>query len=607
MRNSSSPPPKRSTPQRTHSSSSRGKQRGGDGSVENNKAAVAKLQAKLNEMEVKRREELYWLKLELDTTRREKEAVEDRLAELYRDTQELVEQQDSSGGTPGGVGGRRLKGAGDGENAQKQLQKYEKMVRIMNNQIQLVRSSSDKVVKSLKEEISDLMDDKSRSEVQLMNQLTDLEKQNREMAARLEIAGQQQQVAPKTLAGTSLPGRLPPSSSLTGLASPAQVKELKAEAERLKAANAKLSENLDNEKRRARDAVQQLEKEKDELSAQVDKLQNELLVAKSSSEAVRALDQMRTDREESTVALDRVAMIWNQADESIKDLEAVMAEFTPTEDRMDNDREQMLSTLETASLVHGQVKVSLMLIELKLRNNVACLRNDRAQLGAAATSDEVFANRLKTAQDEAMEAIERVSSALTEQMLKLEEHSANETKIVKETLQSKVVDLERMQSRQKFLEDEITKLHESGATLSLPGVGLEDESDMFVSREVLEQLQNEVIQIVQRLNEKNEIIGRLTATTEEHKVRERALKEELKRLLHEQAEAQATERQRRMDAQALRDGDNDSEATDEDYEDYSSDEYIERSVLEETVIEESVMDEETVIEEEVIEEDEEEA
>ena len=45
----------------------------------------------------------------------------------------------------------------------------------------------------------------------------------------------------------------------------------------------------------------------------------------------------------------------------------------------------------------------------------------------------------------------------------------------------------------------------------------------------MERLSDEVLQVVKQVHEKNEEIGRLTAMLEEHKVRERALMNELKR------------------------------------------------------------------------------
>jgi chromosome segregation ATPase len=131
--------PGKTSPARTKSGSSPGKS--------SDDKAVETLQEELNENNVKHREEVYWLRLELDTTRREKEAVEDRMATLYRDMQEMEESKPSRT-RPLTVDAQYV------VQLQNQLEKYERMMRVMNNQLNLVRNSSDAVVKSLKEEIS---------------------------------------------------------------------------------------------------------------------------------------------------------------------------------------------------------------------------------------------------------------------------------------------------------------------------------------------------------------------------------------------------------------------------------------------------------------------
>lgn len=584
---------------RSNSTGSRGSRDGGD-------IRLIKLQTELNEVTVKHREELYWLKLELDTTRREKEAVEDRMAELYRDMQELQEDTRRSPVKSPPVDATYV------NDLQNQLKKYERMVRVMHNQINLVRNSTDNVVKSLKDEISDLMDDKSRNEVSLMNKLSDLEKQNKELAFKLEVAEQQQKPTVIRLPPSAAPAPPPPRRLVTasirsnGHESATNLEQKEAELKRLRAENRKVIGELNEERKNAKKAADQALEEKEKLTQKVDSLENELLVVRSSADVVNTLERLQQDRTESLTTLERVALVWDRADESIHNLEHVMAELRPTDERMSEGQERMLSTLETAALVHGQIKVSLMLIELKLRNNLSCLGNDRATLGGIA-ADDVFEERLTAIQKESMDAIEQVGGLLNEQIARLEEQSVIESKFVKDELDAKVGDIRRMENIQKQLEEEITKLHDSTRSYTKEELSGDDNAELFVSRKVLEQLQLEVLQVVERVKEKNEQIGRLTAIVEEHKVRERSLMQELKRMLAEQAKTEMEERQRRFDAQAAED--DESDVTDSDYEDNSSSApyYGEDAPIrtesreEETFLEESVM-EETVYEEEIVEE-----
>lgn len=661
---------------------------------------------RLNELEVKYREELYWVQLELQTTRREKEAVEDRMAELYRDMQDLVtlsqataqqavagseghhtqtKNQTSKPTTATSVSGlncavtRRISSSG-GRSAQvdpitkeavldlqAQLEKRDKMIRVMNNQIALVRSSSDNVIKSLKDEISDLMDEKSRVEVNLMNQLTVLDREKRELQMRLEVAEQRQRNMPvsgsrfshgpggmkgkRSLSMNSAAHTATKNAASAVIASSSrepvdahatsdatskndvttvmtvEIKQLKATLSKCRAEALQSAKALSNEQRQ----VEKLKQVNTELLTQIEILQKELVVARSSAEVAHVIERMQQNRAESLQSLERVADLWDRADRSIQSLDEIMLELKPRDESLDDDRDRVLSTLETACLVHGQVKVALVLIELKLRNNMACFQNDKdhLDLGQAAAmqilspsketsesstagdhatqqASHYFDARLEAIQGDAMTAIAQVEDLLNEQIVKLEQQSAQEAEIVKITLESKVDDLQRMQTRQQMLEQEISRMHEStlGLTKVLSGAeglsglggvgeGIEEEEDLFVSREVLEQLQNEVLQVVERLQEKNEIVGRLTATVEEHKVRERALMDELRRLMNEQAQAQEIERQKRMESLKALDGDHGELGEDEDMEgepgedgSYAceSDEYIEEEVsVEETV------------------------
>ena len=483
------------------------------------------LQRQLNESTVKHEQEVYWLRLELDTSRREKKAVEDRMAELYRDLQEdssssrqrrrpLVLDADYVAGLHG------------------QMEKYERMLRIMNNQISLVRSSSDSVVQNLKEELSDLMDEKCRTEVELMNKLTDAEKEKKKL--QLSTSDRKHSSESK---GTTREAR----QSTEHENGDKDSMQLSAEISRLKKDNNDLATTLENERSSSRDSGARGKLERAQLSNQVDSLQKELLVIRSSSDAVQRLDQMNQDREETAQTLERVSLLWDRADESIHNLESVIMELRPRGDDVGEDNERLLSTLETASLVHGQVKVSLMLIELKLRNNLACLNNDSTHLGAMAFTEFSVRERVDEIQNDAMAAIGQVQDLLAQQMKKLDELSEEERKIVRETLQSKVKDLGLMQSRQKQLEADISKVHEGGNGHAAPNPQTAGNSDLFVSRKVMERLQEEVLQVVERVKEKNEMIGRLKANVEEHKVREKSLMEELKRHMKEQAERRRQE------------------------------------------------------------------
>jgi hypothetical protein len=509
--------------------------------------SVYKLHKDMNEQKIKHKEEMYWLKLELDTMKLEKEAVETRMAEFYRDMQEMkdpaVKQADS-----------------DDSEAQLQakVKKYESMVKALNNQTILVRHASEQIVKNLKDEIKDVVDAKSQTEKELLNEVGKIQEENDKL--KKAKTGQVESVSPSSLG-------------------------FKREIEQLKKEKSELSTDLKVERGKSRDIISHLRQEKTRLSELLERLQGDVVVLRSSAESVQSMDQIREDRDESLQTLERVATLWDRADEAIHNLESVMDELKPRDEQPveNEDRERMLSTLETASLVHGQVKVALMLIELKLRNGLMSLKNDATALGSMNIADPEIAAQIASAQEESLAAIGKMEDNLKLQIEHLSDKSVAETKEVKENLENRMKALKEMQKRQKRLEKEVAQMSvEELGTLAKEASGSKDKAEeLFVSRKILERLQNEVLQVVSRVKEKNETIGRLEASVEEHKVREKTLMEELRRFMKNRAEGSSDPSQ-------------------------SKGEYEEEEILEEIVEMEEILLEDEIIEEEDEDEEDEE-
>jgi hypothetical protein len=405
-----------------------------------------------------------------------------------------------------------------------------------------------------------------------------MDKEKQDLKTQLQGKDLQQQSG-STLTNTISPSSRGGGSSQGSNSNSKSDEQLQAQVKQLEDENNRLTSDLAQQRKESLVKGDQTRQEKDALSRQVKKLQGDMLMMRSTDEAVQAMDQMKHDRNETLYTLERVALLWDRADESIQKLESVMMELKPNDEHQDDNREQLLSTLETASLVHGQAKVSLMLIELKLRNNLACTKNDQLQLGSLTLADPAVNTRISDIQTEAMSAIEEVQAMLNTQIEGLGEQAALETKVIKETLESKVTDLKIMEARQQHLEQEISVLQTAeGQAVA----GMKDDMDanameLYVSQKGLERLQAEVLQVIERVKEKNESIGRLTATVEEHKVRERSLMDELRRFMKEQSDRESAQRQRRMDQQNNDDDEEEEEVEDGSYSDDST-EYDEQTV-----------------------------
>ena len=602
---------------------------------------VAKLQTELNQAKIKHSEAIYWLELELNTSRQSTRALEDRMATLYRDMQDLEKPQKP----------RLIKP--DAEymaQQQKQIDKYERMLRVMNNQVALVRSSSDTLVKSLKDEIADLMDDKVKFEMTLMNKLSALDKEKcdlekllgeekRKSSGASESMKQPSTIkeAPATDMANESPTasffhrvEMPPKApcrhksieydDATPPRSPRRQKSNEDDEEaleetdqddvkRLREENILLKKELESQK-----TTEAVKAERERQSAQVEQLttSNKILDSKlteirnKSHESLVQWTREKADledqidalkqkmeplsadkgREVVLASLDRVALLWDRADQSIQGIESLMMEVRPN--HPSQDAERALSVLETATLVHGQIKVSLMLIELQFRNSLACLEQDQSAVADVASSSDDSAKlseQVQTIKQEVMESVTKLETLLDEQIKELRGKSTEEASTIREMHECKAVDLRRLLDRQAELENEIARLQ---SAKSVEGKATVNAVEMLVSQRALETLQNEVLLVVERVKEKNEMIGRLNAVIEEHKVRERTLMEELKRHMKDQADRQMAEQQRLIDQRAQFD------SSDDDSDSAGSSEYEEKTV-DATIYEEvTVYDDQTV-------------
>ncbi|KAL7565618.1 hypothetical protein ACA910_018979 [Epithemia clementina (nom. ined.)] len=515
------------------------------------------LQKALNEKSVKYQEKLYWLKLELDTTRKEKQAVEDRMTKLYRDMQELKE----------GGGDQTSNENGSRDEIESLALKHERTVQTLQSQIALLRASSEQVVRSLKDEVRDLVGEKARTEMELMNQLADMEKEKYELTQRL---GEDDH-------------------SLK----PGENAELKLEIQQLRQEKAALADQLRKERAASRETISALRHDKTSLTEQVEKMQGDLVVLRASVDTVHSIDQMKQDRDESMKALDRVAQLWERADQSLKNIESLVEVLQEDDDEDEgNDRARLLDTMESASLLHGQVKVSLMLIELKLRNTLACLKNDASQLAVAFT-DPNIAKQIKNAEAEALAEIRKVQDQVHTQMEKLETKSAQESTEVRNVMESKLKEMKELQERQAQLEKDIHKMsvEELGDMAREHSSSENQQVELFVSRKILERLQNEVVQVVKRVQDKNETIGRLKATIDELTARERTLIDELKRLMNARSTQTLQDREKLPLMKLLQEmGADITTTTTSMTASTASDDFVEEEILEEEIIEEEIID-----------------
>eukprot|EP00550_Attheya_septentrionalis_P011635 CAMPEP_0198305720 /NCGR_PEP_ID=MMETSP1449-20131203/58050_1 /TAXON_ID=420275 /ORGANISM="Attheya septentrionalis, Strain CCMP2084" /LENGTH=674 /DNA_ID=CAMNT_0044008257 /DNA_START=34 /DNA_END=2058 /DNA_ORIENTATION=+ len=562
--------------------------------------AIAMLRTEIGSLQAKHKEELYWLRLEVENLRRDKEAADDRMAELYRDMREIdmLSDEQSVSASVGPDSGYVL-------HLQTQLSKSMQTMGVLDNQMTMVKSSCDEVVRSMKEEIADVMEDKCSMEMELMNQMAALDNAKRETEERFTSSLCEKDVyidllKKKILVLRKNGGVDPDPENLqeelaeqeaakhqmkangAGV-SEEKLKELTDQLDKAKREKDKIHQELISFREKSSDKIRELQEANVHLEEQAQNLRSDLDVVRegaTSQALMKVLDNVTRDRKETLETLERVANIWERADDAVQGLEDLMDELRPLEEegKINQDQERALNAMETASLVHGQIKVSLLLIEIRLRNQLTSLKNDKLRIfvGNNGVSDSMqsldqdsaleISNKMEMIEKEALSALKDVEDNMTEQieyldgkggggdyrgtMQVLQEredqlmYMEKEYKKLQAQLKRANVEHDRMSQETKKLRDKVKSAEAKAASVGSSAVDVsnvtkEDENAVkkeeiaaaAVSQQVVARLQEQVQAVVNRVKEKNESIDKLSSSVEEHKVREQALKKELKRMM----------------------------------------------------------------------------
>lgn len=514
-------------------------------------ARLEEMQQELHRRNVQHKEGIYWLQLQLDTARREKDAAEERMAELHADLKAMLRIEEDNKVSSGSKQSNEFD-ADDTEpeklKMKEKLEQFKTSIGIMENQMTMLKTSSGEVVKTLKEEIADLMEDRSQMELDLLNQLATLDSEKRQSEVDYK---QQLKTKDETILRLRAQGGL-------RLASSSDVDEMEDEINQLRQFKRKAEDVIERERMEADEVIHRLEEDKSRLERRLQVAADDMAMLKSGSgakEAIKVLDRIAREREAISTSMIRVASVWELADASVLSLEDTLDQLRPYDDtEICGDREKLLSTMESAALVHGQIKVSLLLIELKLRNQLQCLKSDVLTTGWAAPSDHEVERNMQEIQKNALTALSQVEAAMSVQMRQLEETALRETAEMKELLQQRVNKLAELQKHYKDLEAEVSTLKTSNSDSDcVAGARASQAGKPPISEAVLSQLRTEILRIIELIQFKNLTISSLKDEVELYKSREQNLRKELKRALRA---ANAAENGRRSghEAEAKPDG-----------------------------------------------------
>ena len=244
------------------------------------------LQQKLNETKTKHKEGIYWLQLELDNARRQNDATEEQMGELLNDLQSMTKLPNPKD-TPEAV----LRDA--------TIKNYEQALASMENQLTMIKTSAGEVVKTLKEEIAELMEDRASMEVDLLNQLAvlDNEKSTQEAEYEHELKAKSDTIRRLLCAG----------GTATTSAETAELEEYEAEISRLIDSKKKVEEKLTKDCEQAYEEVQRLELANARLKADLEQAEEDLELFKSEGDVEKTLQTLQLiskEREDTVEALE---------------------------------------------------------------------------------------------------------------------------------------------------------------------------------------------------------------------------------------------------------------------------------------------------------------
>jgi hypothetical protein len=489
---------------------------------------LERLEKEYHNFKIQHKEGIYWLRLQLDTSRREKDATEERIAELQADLQHLNNLETESETKDESNCPTEDNNDNDNDNdiiisrLQKRLKKYETSFGVMENQIDMIKTSSGEVIKTLKEEIADLMEDRSKGELDLLNQLSVLDNESRRQKLDCELQ--------------------------------LQNKDEIIEGLRRMIESATNSDDITvNQKEMDADElllIQRLEKDKTELQRKLERATNDLDAFRSG----------QNTRDTIELSLGRVETILESVDGSVLKLKDVIDQIVNrdnTNNIIKEDKEKMLSILELISLIHEQAKVSMMLIELKLKNQLEIelkLKNQLECLGndtPTSTTRKVemndnrdMLNDVREIQKTALADRRDVEIGISSQIKDVEEIAQLEKTELNKLLRERTEKLAEVERKVIELQSQILKLNntncdsdqcDNGSSSSCQAdhrtseenIKIVTDKVITISRNVLDQLQTELIRFVETIHVKNNTIVLLREELDIQNTREEELQKEL--------------------------------------------------------------------------------
>ena len=470
--------------------------------ISNKNKDISKLRESVVESDVKHKQEVYFLKLELETCRRENKAAEERVVEMYKELNNLIKQPETKT---------------DDSESEAATEKYQQAIALCENQLQMVKSSHSETIKTMKAEILELMEDKSCMELDFLNQLSSLKAEKKDQETLFLQRLEEKEVAIEIMRKRGSDGQSVYSLDIEGMEN--EISSLLLEKQNLKDAFTKEQEQADEE-------IHYLLQSNTILEQKIDALKIDIAVLRSGNSGQRTKYTIAKEKEEIAMFMNKVMFMNKSTEESMKKLEELHHSIraSSTED-LDKNSLHLLTTLESASLVYAQTKVSVQLLELKLENQLQSLQLEVSENGLL-TQNTSTISRIREVKNNTLEAMAQLEETLSQEILHVKEKALGEVKQIKEILENQAYAWKVLHHDDcKDCEKETGELKQQES--SSDGEASESQS-ICVRREIIDQLQVEVLAVVEKMKQKDEAIKALIVQLHHQKNREKDLLRELR-------------------------------------------------------------------------------
>jgi len=523
------------------------------------------MQEELHAMRITQREEAYWSRLNKQNQELMSSSAEKRIKELES---EIIESAINSSSSV-----MKLPPTIDKAYVMKihsHLTKSLRIIGVLDNQITTVKSSCDEVVKSLKAEMADVMEDRSKVEKDLLNQLATLdnEKKTMEDDLRGQLLNLQEKldqindsngnkndrkVLSKTnenntnKSNTNYVNNIKEKKDDIEIQSPKPTRRdskfvppttvfeipLKKQIDSLMTENKALNRTLQE----SSDKILELQSQKQEQSQTISKIEVDLMAAQRlhAFESAEVIQKLKKDADEAKESISRISEIQAGTNGCIRTLEPQI-DFVKlcrnVEAKDMEGRDTLITSLSHALLVQEQIQISLYLVELKLKNQLTSIVDGKV-------APEFAKRTMLTRRDATKEKTRQLQNNAILMIRDIEESSKTKIRVLQK---EKEVEMDRLKrdlavskSTISDLEGIMTQMkqdHVSKATTPIKKSGLKmiGSKSPSVDPEMVDQLQGEVFKAVDRLKEKNDVIRKMTKTIEEHQLREDLLRRQMSRM-----------------------------------------------------------------------------